>query len=252
MSIKEVFPNPTVKKVIFQVTFPSLFAIESKIGDFQQKIMSKFPESSLLHRQSVLFTDVGQDGKLLSPPPNLGESMRKIWQFRSPKKYILDVLFDSLDIFSQYHKTYNNNSCPNRFRDIILFVWENFTELFRIPKLNRIGLRYIDECPIPGRNNDKFEEYYNSVLPLDRFPLKDIQESVSRTVFRKGNYFVTYVETFRMRNKKYTYGLDFDGFAKNVDSHKCLETTDKLHDIITEEYQKTIKEPVKQFMRNAK
>ena len=31
MAINEVFPNPTVKKVIFQIRFPNLFFIESKI-----------------------------------------------------------------------------------------------------------------------------------------------------------------------------------------------------------------------------
>lgn len=38
MPINEVFVNPTVKQVIFQVKFPNLFFIESKIGDIQLKI----------------------------------------------------------------------------------------------------------------------------------------------------------------------------------------------------------------------
>jgi hypothetical protein len=29
ITIKEVFPNPTVKDVIFQITFPNLFSIEN-------------------------------------------------------------------------------------------------------------------------------------------------------------------------------------------------------------------------------
>jgi hypothetical protein len=44
----EVFPNPTVKTVIFQIRYPNLFYIESRIGDIQVKIMDDFPESSLL------------------------------------------------------------------------------------------------------------------------------------------------------------------------------------------------------------
>jgi len=45
MQINEVFPNPTVKQVIFQIRFPNLFYLESKIGEYQLKIMQRFPES---------------------------------------------------------------------------------------------------------------------------------------------------------------------------------------------------------------
>ena len=47
----EIFSNPTVKKVIFQIRFPNLFFIENKIGDFQLKIMGMFPESKLIFRR---------------------------------------------------------------------------------------------------------------------------------------------------------------------------------------------------------
>ena len=33
MPIHEVFPSPTVKQVIFQVRFPNLFYLESRMGE---------------------------------------------------------------------------------------------------------------------------------------------------------------------------------------------------------------------------
>lgn len=51
MVIGEVFPNPTVKQVVFQITFPHLFYMEQKIGELQVKIMRMFPKSSLLYRR---------------------------------------------------------------------------------------------------------------------------------------------------------------------------------------------------------
>jgi len=252
MTINEVFPNPTVKQVIFQVRFPSLFSIENKIGDFQENIIDKFPESSLLHRQQVLVTEVGPNGKVTKPPPDLGEGVIKIWQFRSPKRYTLNVLFGSLDINSEYHKTYNNRESRDKFRDIIEFVLDSFTELFKLPKFTRVGLRYRDECPVPQKENEAFKEYYNSVFPLDRFRLEDIEEMVSRTVSKKGDYYIMYAESFIRSGKKWIYGLDFDGFANNVASTECLSVTDKLHDIISEEYEKTIRAPVIEYMRQPK
>jgi len=34
MSIGEVFPNPTVKKVIFQMRFPHFLAMEALVGQY--------------------------------------------------------------------------------------------------------------------------------------------------------------------------------------------------------------------------
>ena len=42
----EVFLHPTVKEVAFEIKFPHLFSIENKIGEFQDKIILQFPESS--------------------------------------------------------------------------------------------------------------------------------------------------------------------------------------------------------------
>jgi hypothetical protein len=43
--------------------------------------------------------------------------------------------------------------------------------------------------------------------------------------------------------------LDFDGVAKDVDANQCLTVTDALHQIISEEYEATIKGPVFSYMR---
>jgi len=37
--------------------------MESKIGDFQMKIMKEFPESALLFRRQIVFADIGPGGK---------------------------------------------------------------------------------------------------------------------------------------------------------------------------------------------
>ena len=66
MAIDEVFQNPTVKQVIFQIRFPNLFYMESRIGDYQLKIMNDFPESSLLHRRGVLIASLAPDARSLN------------------------------------------------------------------------------------------------------------------------------------------------------------------------------------------
>ena len=45
MAITEIFPNPTVKQVIFQIRFNSLFYIGDKMGEFQQRTMTEIPRN---------------------------------------------------------------------------------------------------------------------------------------------------------------------------------------------------------------
>ena len=245
MAISEIFPNPTVKQVIFQIRYPNLFYIENKIGEFQQKIMSKFPESALLFRRQILITDSGSQVKE-QPQSELG---RKIWQFKSPLKYELNVLSDSFDISSMFHKTYNNPDAEYKFRDIIEFVLNNFLEIVGMPIINRVGLRYIDECPIPEKTNTKFKEYYNSTFPLERFNIDQAHKMEFSTEISRGAYNLRFVESLQEIDGKHKLILDFDGFAQNISTDKCMETTDLLHKCIIDEYERSIKGPVYSYMR---
>jgi uncharacterized protein (TIGR04255 family) len=251
MSISEVFPNPTVKQVLFQIRFPNLFYMENKIGELQLKIMEEFPQSALLFRRQILFADIGPETKLEDIPSDSDkETGKKIWRFESDKNFKLNVLNDSLDITSEYHKTYNLEG-GDKFRDIITFVLDHFFEVTSIPIINRIGLRYIDECPIPSKDNSTFRSYYNSSFPLDRFNLADASGMDFKTVVRKGEYHLRYSESLQKINDEYKLILDFDGFAENIASEDCLKITDDLHTIISEEYERTIKKPVYEYMQRS-
>jgi uncharacterized protein (TIGR04255 family) len=245
MTSTEIFPHPTVKKVIFQIRFPNLFFIEKKIGDFQMKIMKKFPESSLLFRRRVMLADIGPEGKLENLPEEIKEkSGNQVWQFKAENKVQLNVLNDSLDISSEHHKTYNLEG-GDKFRDIIEYVVSNFLEITPLSTISRIGLRYIDECPIQSRDNETFKTYYNSVFPLDRFKIEDAKEMDFKTVINRGSYKIRYIEMLT----KDKLILDFDGFAEKISPDEYLKVTDDLHEIIKKEYFQTIKEPVIEYMR---
>lgn len=253
MAINEIFLNPTVKQVVFQIRFPNLFYIENKIGEFQLKIMNEFPESTLLHRRQFAWADVGPDVKLTEIESKLEKEPagQKIWQFKSPKNFQTNVLSNTLDITSSYHKTYNLEG-GDKFRDIIELVLGKFFEVISLPIINRIGLRYIDECPIPSKENSAFRTYYDSAFPLARFDLADAQQMDFMTMVKKGNYYLRYVESLRKVQEEYKLILDFDGSATNVSPQDCLMVTDNLHQLISNEYERTIKEPVKEYMRKPK
>ena len=244
MVINKIYPNPTVKQVVFEIRFPSLFYIENKIGDFQIKIIKEFPNSNLLYRRQILFADLGPKAKFEPPPEEAGA---KVWEFKSDKQYSLNVTSNSLYIVSEHHKTYDLEG-GDKFRDAIKFALDNFLEVTAIPIINRVGLRYIDECPLPSKNNETFSLYYNSAFPIDRFSIADANEMFFRTVVKRGDYNLIYMETLQKQKDEYKLILDFDGFAEKVKSENYLEVTDRLHEIISDEYEHTIKKPVYEYM----
>lgn len=250
MPINEVFENPTVKQVIFQIRFPNLFYIESKIGDLQVEIMDLFPESSLSFQQPIVIANLGSKVNIEEINEKLSsEKTKKVWSFSSPKNYALHVLNDSLDITSQYHKTYNNEAFDNRFRDVIELVLDKFLKIMKLPIVTRVGLRYIDECPLPVKDTKTYLEYYNTAFNVEKYSLEEAIEMDFKTVVHRGPYSIRYVESLQTKGEKHFVVLDFDSFAQNVKPSDCLQVTDELHRIIIEEYLRTIKDPVLEFMR---
>lgn len=169
MTANEIFPNPTVKQVIFQIRFPNLFYLESRMGDYQIEIMDAFPTSALSVRKKFMIAVLEKDQVAKEGPDSL--DAEKIWSFKSQSGVDLNVHTDSLDLSSTVHKTYDNPAGEYRFRELIQKAVESFLQIMRIPVLSRIGLRYIDECPVPAQRNDEFLKFYNTSLDLERFDL---------------------------------------------------------------------------------
>ena len=252
MPKSEIFPNPTVRQVVFQIRYPNLFYLESKIGEFQFEIMEIFPESSLIYRKPLLFTNLGPNVRFedIANINEKTEGTTKIWQFLSPKNFKLNIQNDSLDISSEYHKTYDNKDSENRFRDIISLVLKNFFKCMKLPMLQRVGLRYIDECPLPKKDTETFSKYYFSALNQRKFKIEEISDMTIKTVLNRGDYQLRYAEALQKNGDDYCLILDFDGFANAVKPEDCLRVTDELHSLLISEYFSTIRKPVIEYMRN--
>lgn len=247
---KEVFPNPTVRAVHFEIRFPNLFFIESKIGDFQLSIMEKFPQSKLALRRQVVFADVGPDAKLEQLPQVIEDDRRgKVWQFLSGTGVAVNVTTSSLGIYSSQHKTYNNPSGEARFRDTIEHVISNFLRVSALPVIERLGLRYIDECPLPEKTNAVLQEYYNTAFPVSRFAIEDAEIMQFMALVKRNGFSLQYMEGLLQKDKGHQLALDFDASATNIKAADYLSVTDRLHDLISDEYNSTIKDPVRRFMR---
>jgi len=253
MEINEIFINPTVKQVSFEVRFPNLFYVENRIGEFQSIIMKDFPESNLVIRRQLLFTDVGPNVKMEDIESKLEKdsSSVKLWEFTSQKGVKVIISSQTLVITSDHHKTYDMAD-GDKFRDVISLVTSAFFKVMQIPKATRVGLRYIDECPVIKKTKESFQSYYNSVFPLRRFDIEKADQMMFNGTFKSGKNYLRYVESLQKKDKKYVLILDFDGFTTDVIAENCLDVTDRLHKMISEEFEKTAREPLREYMRRKK
>lgn len=254
MAITEVFPNPTVKQVIFQIRFPPVFSMESLVGRYQIDILDRFPESELLFRKHMVIA-AGVELKDLAAvihDESEMEGVEKIWRFKSEMGVEMNIRSGSLDMSSTSHKTYNNQGSQDRFRDVIEFAVSKFLKVAPIPKLTRVGLRYLDDCPVPDGGTAAFKTYYNTSLPLSRFPVKEAVAMKTESRVRRGEDFLVFREALHQKEETMQLILDTDAYAVNVPASDCLAVTDRLHSLIAAEFEASIKEPVYEHMRAAK
>lgn len=253
MVIGKIYPRPTVRQVIFQITYPHLFSLENRIGDIQEKIMKEFPVPKLLLRSGLIVTDFGTDQKIDIPSDELEKNAaRKIWQFETKEnKTILSIASNSLDLTSEFHKTYKlGNDDSKKFRCAIKRSVDAFIGVMKLSTINRIGLRYIDQCPIEAMNRDTFDKWYKSKFPLDKFDIANATSMAFRTTIKMGDLNLGYIESLgKDKDGKNVLVLDFDGFSTKIENvSDYLNITDKLHDLISTAYEETIRDPVYKWM----
>ncbi len=253
MVTREMFKNSTVKEVAFEVKFPNLFFIETKIPDYQMKIMDTFIESNLLIRQQIaILKDIGSNIEKENASDSNENVFEKIWQFKTEDGTVLNIKSNSLSIISPNYKTYNLGTTGENFRDLIKFTVDNLLNIVPISMFTRIGFRYINECPIFKLTKEDFEKSYNTAFPLSKFSIMDATEMDFKAVVKKDGSFLRYVESLQTSSDdKKVLIIDTDGFKENIKTTDYLQTTDKLHDILYTEFVNTVKEPVLRYMRGA-
>lgn len=163
----------------------------------------------------------------------------------------MKIATNRLILTSHHHKTYNNPA-GDKFRDIISLVTNNLFQIAKIPIIKRVGLRYVDECPLPQKDNNTLTKFYNSTFPSNRFPVNDVENSYFQVTTKRKSHNLIFREALVKQDEKHILILDFDGFETQVPSTDLLKVTDELHSIIEKEYFNIIKDPLKEYMRTGK
>jgi uncharacterized protein (TIGR04255 family) len=266
MANREVFPTPLAKQVILELRFPNLFFIEGRIGEFQIGIMKDFPQAALVHRRNFMVLAGNLDSPEMQEAAKQQQrqsDIEKIWQFKSESGTRVEVSSRTMSLVTEMHTSYTEGG-EKSFRAVAQKVLAQFLSLTSLPLFLRVGLRYINECPLFNRTTDTFRDCYNSILPVQKFGLENLSVANCIAVARRGNGQIQHAESLRFAQPpvaghgqiviaqplvSYALILDLDASCENVAAERVLTTADELHEMIAAEFREVIKEPILDFMR---
>jgi len=222
--INEVFKNPAVIEVAYEVRFPPQFYISRKIGDYQLVILDEFPESSQQVQTMVTLDANGVALKDEANKPVLN------WVFENvDSKTKITVKQNSLSIISTEFKSYDSGP-ENKFKDVVSQVVSKFRKHIPIKNFTRLGLRYIDRCPLDELTNEYFGKFYMPVIDINKYRLEDLIDTLIQIRMKKPPHYLHFQSGIKLFGEKYKYFMDFDGYAQNVDANQTARGHPALKD----------------------
>lgn len=226
----EVYANPPLVETIFEIRFQPELAIECNKDKFYEQIRNIYPKVSL---------PVVIDGKAVPLEP---------YRFdRDDGTYGIMLAIDKIAFYCKKYEGFN------QFKMEVLKVLSIFGNMFKIKKLDRAGLRYINIIPF-AREKDiiPIENYLNVKIHLPKPFQSEFKHLglifVSQT---DGGSITTRIEPAMSLDKtQEAILLDFD-YAKdeNLNFQSIKEYIEESHQhtknlfegLITEDYRKVMR-----------
>ena len=238
---KEVFKNPLLAEVVFEARFPILLRIPRDIADFQETILEKFPETNIIYDKKFF----------LNSKDHSEELAEKSWEFLNlQNKTKCQVYNHRLSLFSNEYKSWEKQKSEEGFVDILKYCLDNFLEVFKIKKFNRLGLRYINKIKFETKTSEWFKKYFVPIFDIDKYSIEELsQNSVRLRVGKKDSIELTIMSGFLKEKDSYLYLLDFDAFSLNIKRENLYEKLVKLLNVILKEFHLLITEECRKNMR---
>ncbi|MEE9215773.1 MAG: TIGR04255 family protein [Thermodesulfobacteriota bacterium] len=226
----EIYDNAPLVETVFEIRFPAEPAIECNRDKFYEEIRGNYPR--------VLVPNFTQGMPIATAP------------YRFEREDRTSGVMLSINNIALYCKKYEGFGL---FKEETMKVFIIFIELFKIKKLNRIGLRYVNVIPftrekdiIPLKNYLNVQINLSESIPTD---FKDLNMIfVSQT---EGGSITTHIESVISPDQtREAIMLDFD-YAKEKDlnfdsidayleeSHQ--HTKDLFEKLITGDYKKVMR-----------
>lgn len=229
-----------LNEVIFQIRFQPLLQLvtneKNAVVDFQNKVIDEFPGLKFEHKDE---SNVGLSNK---------EYLTWVFTNISGKYIRLNgeelILGYSGDAYSSF---------DDFLKDVKLSV--DALKQYKIPQIESIGLRYINQIKVDEKNNSG--RYFNPNLHLinDTFDENELVQSINKTNLEIQDY--EFVFQFGQFNPDYPnisskkdFVLDYDCILVDREPFENIFINlNKMHEIIYNRFENDIEEGLREKMR---
>ncbi len=224
--LKEVFPANPIREVDFEIRFTPRLRIDAEMWRFQEELVQDYP-------------DVGRETAILPNGTTLNVTV-----FQNPRAArVIKVSSHNMALaFSSYANF-------EEFKDEVQRRTANFCGTFEVSSLTRIGLRYVNEIPLPTQSPESITRYVTPLVEFDRIPLNSVQQFAMQVVASHNDHMIL-VRTAMLAGPIRTYILDIDAYTEVVNSASEVPLLmERFHDSAQRVFLEHVTDEYREVMR---
>ncbi|MCF2138595.1 MAG: TIGR04255 family protein [Candidatus Lokiarchaeota archaeon] len=238
-----VYQKSILHEVIFEARYPLILNINNKIAQFQERIQDQYPYAHKEFISQILLFQGKSDSDGFETNPLESEI---IWRFSNDDEDEVSIFSNKITLkISNYH-SWKNHQNRIGFKSKIIRLIDNFKKIWRIPRFERIGLRYINKKEfIDNISSSSFERFFIPIFNIKKYPIEELVEN--RIRIRKkctDNTILTIQYAFQYsRPDKQQFDLfflDFDSFVIKIQPNLFEKMLEILHANIINEFESLI------------
>ncbi len=227
--LEEVFPANPIREVDFEIRFTPGLRVQPEMWRFQKNLGAEYP-------------DVGLESALL---PSGGTLNVTVFQ-NLLKARVIKVSPQNMALAFSAYVNFED------FKEEALRRSVSFCETFEIASLTRVGLRYVNEIPLPNQQPELMTAYVRPIVDFSRFPLDSVQQFALQVAARQDDHMVL-VRTALLARPMRTYILDIDAYTETEQpTSEISALLDRFHDTVQRVFLDHVTDEYKQVMRGEK
>lgn len=231
MKKEPVYPNSPLEETIFEIRFPGEPAVECGRDKFFSKIRSKYP-------------------KVFIPTVKEFEQALALAPYRFQQEDGQAGVMISLNRFAFFTRKYEGFK---NFKKEALRLSNIFMEMFKISKLNRTGLRYINIIPFAREKETiPINDYFMFDINFPKvYPNKFNNISLAFTSATETGSITTIIENRKSEElSQEALSLDFDySFEDNLEGSKLEGYIEESHEYTKNMFESLITESYRNYLK---
>jgi len=225
----EVFDANPIREVDFEIRFTPRLRIGPEMWRFQEDLETEYPE-------------VGLETALL---PNGATISVTVFQ-NQLKARVIKVSPQNMALAFSAYSNFED------FKEEVLRQSAKFCEMFNVSSLVRVGLRYVNEIPLPTQQTESLTTYVKPLVEFDRIPLDSVQQFALQIAANLDDHMIL-VRTALIAGPVRTYVLDIDAYTETVKATSEIGVLlDSFHDSVQRVFLDHVTDKYKQVMRGNK